>query len=111
MTDVTRLISQIQHGNRAAFAKFLPPVHDELRKLAAAKWRANERRYAATNRKLNKAYLRLVGSDGDDPWDGRGHLFAAATVARHSTWIPPQRCVILVSLVPPPRANWQGNAS
>ena len=37
MSDVTRILSQIEQGDPQAAAKLLPLVYDELRKLAAAK--------------------------------------------------------------------------
>jgi hypothetical protein len=35
MSDVTRLLSAIEHGDPHAAGELLPPVHDELRRLAA----------------------------------------------------------------------------
>jgi hypothetical protein len=37
MSDVTRILSQIDSGDAAAAEQLLPLVYDELRKLAAAK--------------------------------------------------------------------------
>ena len=37
MTDVTRILSQIEHGDQQASKELLPLVYDELRKLAAQK--------------------------------------------------------------------------
>jgi ECF sigma factor len=37
MSDVTSILSQIESGDPAAAEQLLPPVYDELRKLAAAK--------------------------------------------------------------------------
>jgi plasmid stabilization system protein ParE len=37
MSDVTRILSQIEQGDPQAAEKLLPLVYDELRKLAAAK--------------------------------------------------------------------------
>ena len=37
MSDVTRILSQIESGDQSAAEKLLPLVYDELRKLAAAK--------------------------------------------------------------------------
>ena len=42
MTDVTQILSEIEHGDTAAAERLLPLVYDELRKLAAAKL-ANEK--------------------------------------------------------------------
>jgi len=37
MSDVTRILSQIESGDPSAAEKLLPLVYDELRKLASAK--------------------------------------------------------------------------
>ena len=37
MSDVTRILSQIEEGDPSAAEQLLPLVYDELRKLAAAK--------------------------------------------------------------------------
>jgi hypothetical protein len=37
MSDVTRILSQIEHGDPKAAAQLLPLAYDELRNLAAAK--------------------------------------------------------------------------
>ena len=37
MSDVTRILSQIEYGDPSAAEQLLPLVYDELRKLAAAK--------------------------------------------------------------------------
>ncbi len=42
MSDVTMILSRIEHGNPEAAEQLLPIVYDELRKLAAARL-ANER--------------------------------------------------------------------
>src|SRR5690349_23035871 len=88
MTDVTRILSQIEHGDPQAAEKLLPLVYDELRKLAAAKL-AQERpgQTLQATALVHEAYLRLVASPGREPgepephWSGRGHFFAAAAEA------------------------------
>jgi hypothetical protein len=37
MSDVTRILSTIEHGDRQAAEQLLPLVYDELRKLAAGR--------------------------------------------------------------------------
>lgn len=37
MADVTQILSQIEQGDPSAAEQLLPLVHDELRKLAAAR--------------------------------------------------------------------------
>lgn len=79
MSDVTRILSQIEGGDSAAAEKLLPLVYDELRKLAAAKLaQENPGQTLQATALVHEAYLRLVGGDGGEKWDSRGHFFAAA---------------------------------
>src|SRR5688572_25140313 len=83
MSNVTRILSQIESGDPAAAEQLLPLVYDELRKLAAAKL-AQEKpgQTLQATALVHEAYLRLVGSDKQEAsWDNRGHFFAAAAVA------------------------------
>jgi RNA polymerase sigma factor (TIGR02999 family) len=82
MTDVTRILSAIQQGDPRAADKLLPLVYDELRKLAAQKLaREKPGQTLQATALVHEAYLRLVGADPEQPWDGRGHFFAAAAEA------------------------------
>src|SRR5262245_48388627 len=82
MSDVTRILSLIGHGDPTATEQLLPLVYDELRKLAAAKLsREKPGQTLQATALVHEAYLRLVGSDGAERWDGRGHFFAAAAEA------------------------------
>jgi hypothetical protein len=104
MSDVTRILSQIDQGDPAAADLLLPLVYDELRKLAAAKL-AQEKpgQTLEATALVHEAYLRLVGEGArsevriqkseepnstsdlrppaSDHWDSRGHFFAAAAEA------------------------------
>jgi RNA polymerase sigma factor (TIGR02999 family) len=81
MSDVTRVLSAIQAGDRQASAELLPLVYDELRKLAAARLAAEPAAHTLQPTALvHEAYLRLVGG-GEPRWDSRGHFFAAAAEA------------------------------
>jgi RNA polymerase sigma factor (sigma-70 family) len=110
MSDVTRILSQIDSGDPAAAEQLLPLVYDELRKLAAAKL-AQERpgQTLQATALVHEAYLRLVAggtrdsglgtseennaagapSPGPQPlvpnpspsFHSRGHFFAAAAEA------------------------------
>ncbi|HEY6562984.1 MAG TPA: ECF-type sigma factor [Pirellulaceae bacterium] len=82
MTDVTRILSQIESGDPAAAEQLLPLVYDELRKLAAAKL-AQEKpdQTLQATALVHEAYLRLVKVDTSQPWNGRGHFFGAAAEA------------------------------
>jgi RNA polymerase sigma factor (TIGR02999 family) len=87
MSDVTRILTAIEQGDPHAAGQLLPLVYDELRRLAAQKLthEAPGQTLQATAL-VHEAYLRLVAS-GDvsappqEPWDSRGHFFAAAAEA------------------------------
>jgi RNA polymerase sigma factor (TIGR02999 family) len=82
MTDVTRILSAIENGDRQAASQLLPLIYDELRKLAAqklAKERAGQTLQATAL--VHEAYVRLVGPQNGQSWDSRGHFFAAAAEA------------------------------
>jgi RNA polymerase sigma factor (TIGR02999 family) len=86
MSDVTRILSQIESGDPSAADQLLPLVYEELRKLAARKL-ANEKagQTLQPTALVHEAYLRLVGSQSEgqepDKWDSRGHFFSAAAEA------------------------------
>ena len=82
MTDVTRLLSAIEHGDPHAASQLLPLVYEELRKLAAERM-AQEKpgQTLQATALVHEAYLRLVDGDKVQQWDSRGHFFAAAAEA------------------------------
>jgi RNA polymerase sigma factor (TIGR02999 family) len=82
MSDVTRILSQIESGDPAAAEQLLPLVYEELRKLAAAKL-AQEKpgQTLQATALVHEAYLRLVDVQHVPRWDSRGHFFAAAAQA------------------------------
>ena len=82
MADVTQILSAIEAGDKHAAAELLPLVYDELRKLAAARL-ADEKpgQTLQPTDLVHEAYLRLVGGEHPQGWDGRGHFFAAAAEA------------------------------
>jgi RNA polymerase sigma factor (TIGR02999 family) len=81
LSDVTRILESIEHGNPKAADELLPLVYGELRRLAAAKM-ANE----APNQTLqatalvHEAWLKLVGNENPE-FANRAHFFAAAAEA------------------------------
>jgi RNA polymerase sigma factor (TIGR02999 family) len=83
MSDVTRILSQIESGDPRAAEQLLPLVYDELRKLAAARLaQENPGQTLQATALVHEAYLRLVGDDGQEQlWNSRGHFFAAAAEA------------------------------
>jgi RNA polymerase sigma factor (TIGR02999 family) len=94
MTEITRVLEQLQHGDPSAAEALLPLVYDELRKLAAEKM-AQERpgQTLQATALVHEAYLRLVANPGRQAggaapaggaaqrWNSRGHFFAAAAEA------------------------------
>src|SRR5260221_9358533 len=82
MSDVTRILSQIEQGDPQAAEKLLPLVYDELRKLAAVKLaHENPGQTLQATALVHEAYVRLVSGSGVEKWDSRGHFFAAAAEA------------------------------
>jgi RNA polymerase sigma factor (TIGR02999 family) len=82
MSDVTRILSAIEQGDPSAPEQLLPLVYEELRQLAAAKL-AQEKpgQTLQATALVHEAYLRLVDTDRAQPWNSRGHFFAAAAEA------------------------------
>jgi RNA polymerase sigma factor (TIGR02999 family) len=82
MSDVTRLIDAISHGDPRAADELLPLLYGELRQLAADRL-AHEKpgQTLQATALVHEAYLRLVGDDGGPRWDGRAHFFGAASEA------------------------------
>ncbi len=82
MNDVTRILLAIEHGDPSAAGELLPLVYEELRKLAGCRL-AQEKpgQTLEATALVHEAYLRLVGREKDQRWDGRGHFFAAAAEA------------------------------
>jgi len=81
VSDVTRLLGAIDHGDLNAAAELLPLVYDELRQLAAARMahEAPGQTLQATAL-VHEAWLRLVGPN-ETTWNSRGHFFGAAAEA------------------------------
>jgi RNA polymerase sigma factor (TIGR02999 family) len=82
MSDVTQILNAIEHGDPAAAEQLLLLVYDELRKLAAARL-AHEKpgQTLEATALVHEAYLRLVDVEQAQPWNSRGHFFAAAAEA------------------------------
>jgi RNA polymerase sigma factor (TIGR02999 family) len=82
MSDVTRILSQIEQGDPSAAEQLLPHIYDELRKLAAAKMKhESPGQTLQATALVHEAYVRLVGGDDAQHWNSRGHFFAAAAEA------------------------------
>ena len=82
MNEITRILGAIEQGDPLAAEQLLPLVYEQLRKLAALKL-AQEKpgQTLQATALVHEAYLRLVDGEKDQPWNGRGHFFAAAAAA------------------------------
>jgi RNA polymerase sigma factor (TIGR02999 family) len=82
MSEVTRILDQIQEGDPRAAEQLLPLVYDELRKLAAARL-AQEKpgQTLQATALVHEAYLRLVDGENEQAWQNRAHFFAASAEA------------------------------
>jgi RNA polymerase sigma factor (TIGR02999 family) len=85
MSDVSRILANIDAGDPHAAGQLLPLVYDELRKLASAKL-AQERpgQTLQATALVHEAFLRIMAYGGrivslsEQRWGGRNHFFAAA---------------------------------
>ena len=82
MNEVTRILSAVEQGDPQAAEQLLPLVYNELRRLAAQRL-AQEKpgQTLQATALVHDAYLRLIGIDDPQHWNGRGHFFAAAAEA------------------------------
>jgi RNA polymerase sigma factor (TIGR02999 family) len=82
MSDVTRILAAVEAGDPHAAQQLLPLIYAELRRLAAARVaREDPGQTLQATALVHEAYLRLVGSAPERPWNSRGHFFAAAAEA------------------------------
>ena len=81
MSDVTRILAAIEHGDIRAVDELFPLVYQELRQLAAQRMsREKPGQTLQATALVHEAYLRLVGGE-EQHWSGRGHFFSAAAEA------------------------------
>jgi RNA polymerase sigma factor (TIGR02999 family) len=81
LSDVTRILQAIQHGDSKAADELLPLVYEELRRLAAHKMaQEGAGQTLQPTALVHEAWLRLVGQE-NPRFNSRGHFFAAAAEA------------------------------
>ena len=81
MSDVTRILQQLQAGDPTAAARLFELAYAELRKLAAAKMALEAAGHTLQPTALvHEAWLRL-GGDQAQNWQNRAHFFSAAAEA------------------------------
>jgi len=82
MSEVTRILSAMEHGDSQAAEQLVPLVYDELRKLAAAMMALETPGQTLQPTALvHEAYLRLVDAKEPGHWASRRHFFCAAAEA------------------------------
>lgn len=74
--DVTRLLHEWRHGDKAAFDRLMPLVYDEMRRIAHRYMqKEHDGHTLQTTALINEAYVRLVGQQ-EIEWQNRAHFFA-----------------------------------
>lgn len=82
MSEVTRILSQIEKGNPQAAERLLPLVYAELRNLARAKLAHEGAGHSLQATALvHDAFIRLVDQEVPQNWDNTRHFFSAAAEA------------------------------
>jgi len=82
MSDVSQILGRIEAGDAQAADDLLPLVYEELRQLAAARMAQESSDHTLQPTALvHEAYVRLVDVTQAQPWNSRGHFFAAAAEA------------------------------
>jgi RNA polymerase sigma factor (TIGR02999 family) len=80
MSDVTRILAAIEHGDVRAVDELFPLVYQELRQLAAQRMSKElPGQTLQATALVHEAYLRLVGGEKQQ-WSSR-HFFSAAAEA------------------------------
>jgi RNA polymerase sigma factor (TIGR02999 family) len=81
VSDVTRILDRVQHGDSKAAEELLPLVYDELRRLAAHRLAGEPNNHTLQPTALvHEAWLKVSGADPQN-WNGRQHFFATAAEA------------------------------
>jgi RNA polymerase sigma factor (TIGR02999 family) len=81
VSDLTRILHDLQSGNAVSAEQLLPIVYEELRKLAAHKMAQEPTGHTLQPTALvHEAWLHL-GGDAQPAWQNRAHFFGAAAEA------------------------------
>lgn len=81
MSDVTRILAAIEHGDARTAEDLLPLVYDQLKREAQRRMAAERPDHTLQATALvHEVYLRLVG-DRKVPWRNAAHFYAAAAQA------------------------------
>src|SRR6202140_3571806 len=78
--DITRLLGEIKHGNKAAVDELLPLVYPELHRIASNYFRRERPDHTLQPTALvNEAYIRLVGQHAVN-WSDRLQFLGVAAI-------------------------------
>ena len=81
MSDLTRILTEIEQGNNKSSEELLPLVYKELRRMAANKMASEPAGHTLQPTALvHEAWLKLVDSPSQS-WQNRAHFFGAAAEA------------------------------
>ena len=82
MSEVTRILADIEQGNAKSTDELLPVIYNELRRMAAHKM-ANEPAHHTLQPTalVHEAWLKLVDKSNQS-WQNRAHFFRAAAEAK-----------------------------
>jgi RNA polymerase sigma factor (TIGR02999 family) len=82
VSDVTRILNDLQSGNVASAEQLLPIVYNELRRLAAHKMAQEAPGHTLQPTALvHEAWLRLLKPEEQAQFENRAHFFGAAAEA------------------------------
>lgn len=98
MSDVTRILSQIESVDPLAAEQLLPLVYNELRRMAAAQMAQEKpgQTLQATGL-VHEAYVKLIGCDLPTSFANRRHFFGAAAEAMRRILIDEAASMIGIS--------------
>ncbi|HEX8616005.1 MAG TPA: ECF-type sigma factor, partial [Thermoanaerobaculia bacterium] len=75
-SEITRLLADWEHGDRAALDRLTPLVYAELRRIASRQMqREREGHTLQPTALVNEAFMRLAAGDGAT-WQNRAHFYA-----------------------------------
>src|SRR5262245_47322258 len=82
VSELTRILQSVEHGDASAADQLLPLVYDELRKLAGARMNNEAAGHTLQPTALvHEAWLRWTHDEPNTHFANRAHFFAAAAEA------------------------------
>ena len=85
---VTRLLTELNAGDRSALDRLFPLVYAELRMIADREMRGERPGHTLQPTALvHEAYLRLLGGNRSVPWNDRAHFLSSAARAMRNVLV------------------------